>query len=64
MRMGDRAPDEDRVQHARQLEIGDELSAAGQQAVILAAQDGAADEGRIAGIVHAGIAAWEGLCTV
>jgi hypothetical protein len=33
------------VKHVRQLEIGDELPAAGQQAAILAARDGAADEG-------------------
>jgi hypothetical protein len=41
------------VQHPRQREIGDELPAAGQQAVILAAQDRAADKGGLAGIVHA-----------
>ena len=41
------------MQHARQIEIGDELPTAGQKAVILAAQDGAADEGRFPRIVHA-----------
>src|SRR5262249_58366395 len=40
------------VQHVRQVEIGDELSAAGQQAAILAARHGAADERRFVGIVH------------
>ena len=47
--MRDRAAHEHRVQHVRQLEIGDELPAAGQQPLILAAQDGAADEGRLLG---------------
>ena len=51
-RVRDRASDEDRVQHMRQVEIGDELSAAGQQAAILAARHGAADERRFVGIVH------------
>src|SRR5262249_24060941 len=41
-----------RVQHVRQGEIGNELSAAGQQEMILAARDRAADEGRFFGIVH------------
>ena len=43
-RVGNRASDEDRVQHVRQIEIGDELSAAGQQSTILAARQRAADE--------------------
>jgi len=50
--MRDRASDENRVQHVRQIEIGNELSAAGQQAVILAARHGAADEGRFPKVVH------------
>jgi hypothetical protein len=50
--MRDRTSDENRVQHVRQSEIGNELSAAGQQAMILAAWYGAADEGRFIGIVH------------
>ncbi len=52
-RVGDRAAHEGRVQHARQREIGDELPATGQQAMILAARDRTADEGGLAGIVHA-----------
>jgi len=36
----------------RQSEIGNELSAAGQQAMILAARHGAADEGRFPKVVH------------
>src|SRR5215467_15439502 len=51
-RVCDRASDENRVQHVRQVEISDELSAAGQQAVILAARHGAADERRFVGIAH------------
>jgi hypothetical protein len=50
--MRDRAPHEYRMEHIRQLEIGDELPAAGQQAAILAARDGAADEGGLSRIVH------------
>ena len=42
-RMRDRAPDEGRMQHARQFEIGDELSPAGQQPAVLAPQQRAAD---------------------
>jgi hypothetical protein len=34
--MGERASDENRVQHVRQIEIGNELSSPGQQAMILA----------------------------
>ena len=52
--MRDRAAHEHRMQHARQLEIGDEVPAAGQQPMILAAQDGATDERRFLTIVHAG----------
>jgi hypothetical protein len=51
-RVCDRASDENRVQRVRQSEIGNELSAAGQQAMILAARDRAADEGRFVGIAH------------
>ena len=51
-RMRDRAAHEHRVQHVRQRKIGDELAAPGQQPLILAAQDGAADEGSLAGIAH------------
>ena len=51
-RMGERAAHERRMQHARQLEVGDELSASRQQAPILAARDGAADKGRGLRIVH------------
>ena len=43
-RVGNRASDEDRVQHVRQIEIGDELSAAGQQSMILAARHRTADK--------------------
>jgi hypothetical protein len=50
--MGERAADEDRVQHVRQIEIGDELSAAGEQAMILAARQRAADERGSVGRVH------------
>src|SRR5262245_7545202 len=51
-RMRDRSSDENAVQHVRQSEIGNELSAAGQQAMILAAWYGAADERHFVGIVH------------
>jgi hypothetical protein len=50
--MGERAADEDRVQHVRQIEIGDELSAAGEQAVILATRQRAADKQGSVGRVH------------
>jgi hypothetical protein len=52
-RMGERASDEDRVQHVRQIEIGYELSSTGQQAMILATRQRAADENAFVGIVHA-----------
>src|SRR4029450_3701334 len=51
-RMGERASDEDRVQHVRQIEIGYELSSTGQQAMILATRQRAADENAFGGIVH------------
>src|SRR5262245_24725707 len=53
MRMCHGAAHEYRMQHVRQDEVGDELAAAGQQALVLAAQDGAADEGCLVGCVHA-----------
>ena len=48
-RVCDRASDENRVKRVRQSEIGNELSAAGQQAMIFAARDRAADERRFFG---------------
>ena len=41
--MGDRAAHEHRMQHVGQLEIGDELAAAQQQAAVLAARHRASD---------------------
>ncbi len=52
-RMGERASDEDRVQHVRQIEVGNELSLTGQQAMVLATRQRAADERAFVGIVHA-----------
>ena len=50
-RVRDRAPDESRMQHARQFEIGDELPLAGQQPPILAPQQRPADVRR-SGFAH------------
>src|ERR1700691_6159210 len=50
--MGERTPDEYRVQHARQFEIGDELPTAGEQAPILAPGQRPAYEGATREIVH------------
>jgi hypothetical protein len=52
-RMRERAAHERRVQHVRQIEIGNEMPAAGEQAAILAAQERAPDEGSLARFVHA-----------
>jgi hypothetical protein len=52
-RMGERASDEECVQHVRQIEVGNELSPTGQQAMILATRHRAADESASVGIVHA-----------
>jgi hypothetical protein len=40
------------MQHLRQLQIGDELAAPGQQAPIFASRYGAANERRVRNIVH------------
>ena len=46
-----RAADQHRVQHVRQVEVGDELPLAGQQAAVLPARDRLPDE---AGLLHVG----------
>ena len=48
----DRAAHEHGMQHVRQFEIGDELPAAGEQAPVFAARDGAADKGGLYGFIH------------
>jgi len=51
-RMGKRTSDKRRMQHLRQLQIGDELSAAGQQAFIFAPRNGTTNKGNIGNIIH------------
>jgi hypothetical protein len=50
--VSERASHEYRVEHVRQIEIGDELPAAGQQAAILAARNRAPDEPGLFQISH------------
>jgi hypothetical protein len=50
--MGNGASDEDRVRHVRQVEIANELAAAGQQPAILAARKRAPDKRRLRSGVH------------
>jgi len=51
--MGKWTSDKRRMQHLRQLKIGDELSAAGQQALVFAPRNGTTDKGYIRKIIHA-----------
>src|SRR4029077_11980616 len=55
-RMSDRTPDKHRKQHVGQRKISDELSSAGQQALVFPSRHGTADKGNIWKIVHAEIA--------
>jgi hypothetical protein len=54
--MSDRTPDKHRMQHVGQRKISDELSSAGQQALVFPSRHGTADKGNIWKIVHAEIA--------
>jgi hypothetical protein len=46
-RMSDRTPDKYRMQHLRQLQICNELSATGQQAPVFAPRNRVADKGNV-----------------
>jgi hypothetical protein len=50
--MGKRTSDKRRMQHLRQLKIGDESSATGQQALVFTPRNGATDKGNIRKIIH------------